>query len=40
MISLVDDAALSIEYGRGGYVRADGVHVGPMEGLHILGGLL
>lgn len=29
---------LSVEYGRGGYVRAsDGVHVGPMEGLQILG---
>ena len=40
VVSLVDPAALSIEFGRGGYVRGDGVHVGPMDGLHILTGLL
>lgn len=28
---------LSVEYGRGGYVRDDGVSVGPMDGLQILG---
>lgn len=28
---------LAVEYGRAGYVRDDGVTVGPMDGLHILG---
>lgn len=37
LVSLVDDAALSIEYGREGFTREDGVYVGPMVGLRILG---
>lgn len=37
LVSLVDDAALSIEYGREGFTRDDGVYVGPMVGLRILG---
>jgi hypothetical protein len=28
---------ISVEYGRGGYTRADGRYVGPMDGLQILG---
>lgn len=41
-VSLVDEAALSIEYGRSEYTRDDGVTVGGMEGLYIItkaGGL-
>jgi len=37
LVSLVDKAALSIEYGREGFTREDGVRVGPMVGLRILG---
>jgi hypothetical protein len=37
IVSLIDDAALSIEFGREGFTRADGVYVGPMAGLRILG---
>lgn len=37
VVELADEAALSIEYGREGFTREDGVSVGPMEGLHILG---
>ncbi len=37
IVSLVDPAALSIEYGRGGYTTKGGGRVGPMEGLQILG---
>lgn len=40
LVSLVDEAALSIEYGRGEYTRKDGTTVGAAEGLHILGKLL
>jgi hypothetical protein len=36
LVSLVDPAALSIEFGRAGYTTKGGGHVGPMEGLHIL----
>jgi hypothetical protein len=39
-VELVDAAALSIEFGRGGYTRRDGKRIGPAEGLHILGRLL
>lgn len=37
VVSLVDPAALSIEYGRSAFTREDGRKVGPMEGLRILG---
>lgn len=37
LVSLVGPAPLSVEFGRGPFTRDDGVHVGPMEGLHILG---
>lgn len=37
LVSLVDPAVLSIEFGRGGFTRDDGHYVGPAEGLHILG---
>lgn len=36
IVSLVDEAAISIEYGRESYTRDDGVKVGAMQGLHIL----
>lgn len=39
-VILDDPASLSIEYGRGGYTRADGAYVGPAEGLHVLGRAL
>jgi hypothetical protein len=37
LVILEGRSPLSVEYGRGGFTRDDGVHVGPMEGLHILG---
>lgn len=36
VVSLVDKAALSIEYGRSEYTRSDGMTVGAMEGLYIM----
>lgn len=39
-VSLVGPGAVSVEFGRGGYTRADGQYVGPMDGLHILSGAL
>ncbi len=40
LVELVDPAALSIEFGRGAYTRPDGQKVGPMAGLHVLGGAI
>ncbi len=40
IVSLVDEAALSIEFGHGSYDTKDGRHVGASEGLHIMGRLL
>ena len=37
LIHLVDEAAVSIEYGREGGTDVTGRKKGPMEGLHILG---
>jgi hypothetical protein len=39
-VILDDPAALSIEFGRGQFTRADGRTIGAMEGLHILSGAL
>lgn len=36
-VSIVGPVPVVIEFGREGFTRRDGVHVGPMEGLHILG---
>jgi hypothetical protein len=36
VVSLVDPAALSIEFGRGGYTTKSGAQIGPAEGLHVL----
>lgn len=36
LVSLVDKAALSIEFGRSEYTRSDGTTVGAMEGLYIM----
>ena len=36
VVSLVDPAALSIEYGRDAYVQRSGRRVGPMQGLYIM----
>lgn len=40
LVSLVDPAALPIEYGHGGYKRRNGGWVGASNGLHVLGKLL
>jgi hypothetical protein len=40
VIELVDDAALSIEFGRSAYTRDDGVEVGAAEPLSILRGAI
>lgn len=36
MVSLVDPAALSIEYGHEAYTRPDGHHVGASQGLYVI----
>lgn len=36
-VILEGPAPLSVEFGREAFTRADGVHVGAMQGLHILG---
>lgn len=38
VVALVDPAALSIEFGRGGFTTRSGRKVGPMDGLHIVTG--
>jgi hypothetical protein len=37
LVILEGRAAITLEYGRGGYTRDDGTYVGPMEPLNILG---
>jgi hypothetical protein len=37
LVILEGRSPLSVEFGRSAYVRSDGVHVGAMEGLNILG---
>ncbi|MGW3569073.1 DUF5403 family protein [Streptomyces sp. NPDC000941] len=36
VVSLVDAAALSIEYGRDAYTNRNGQRVGPMQGLYVI----
>ncbi|WP_413800094.1 DUF5403 family protein [Streptomyces iranensis] len=36
VVSLVDVAALSIEYGRDAYTNRNGQRVGPMQGLYVI----
>ncbi len=37
LVILEGRSPVSVEFGRGAYIRPDGTHVGGMEGLNILG---
>lgn len=36
-VALIGPVPVVVEFGREGFTREDGVHIGPMQGLHILG---